>query len=92
MKKQKHRVIHGEGKACPTCNQITEAREHSVITDRHLRQPFYYSRWYNCNNKQCRTTLIMPNENKIMNKNENAQFYKNYKELDEQMSFLRKIS
>jgi hypothetical protein len=30
-----------------------------------LRAPYYYSRWYNCVNPSCETTLIMPPEFRI---------------------------
>jgi hypothetical protein len=32
-----------------------------------LGRPFYYSRWFNCINPDCRTTLIMPERFKVFN-------------------------
>jgi hypothetical protein len=57
-----------------------------------LRQPFYYTRWFNCTNKACKTTLIMRDEFKVENNNEKAQMVHAYRERDEQMSFLRSIT
>jgi hypothetical protein len=34
-----------------------------------LARPFYYTRWYNCRNRDCTATLIMPDEFKVWNKN-----------------------
>lgn len=62
----KHVVIPGLGDRCPRCNRHTQIREHSVITAKHLAQPFYYSRWFYCNNLDCRTNQIMPDEFKVM--------------------------
>jgi hypothetical protein len=49
-----------------------EVREHASIGPKQLRQPYYYSRWYCCRNKQCRTTLVMPDEFKVWNEPEPA--------------------
>jgi hypothetical protein len=35
---------------------------------RHLRQPYYYTRWYCCVNHYCATTLIMPEAHKVWNR------------------------
>jgi hypothetical protein len=42
-----------------------QVREHPVITERHLRQPYYFTRWYCCMRKHCRTELVMPKEFKV---------------------------
>jgi hypothetical protein len=42
-----------------------EVREHVAITEKELRRPFYYSRWYNCANRQCKTSLVMPDEFRV---------------------------
>lgn len=55
-----HVVVGTSGPPCSRCGEPTEVREHSIITAKHLSQPFYYSRWYNCTNRRCQTTLIMP--------------------------------
>jgi hypothetical protein len=63
-KHKKHQVI-GIGPPCPRCRQRTEVRAHTEITAKHLAQPFYYERWFYCNNRACRTTLIMPEEARV---------------------------
>jgi hypothetical protein len=61
-------VLHGEvGDRCPRCGQWTQVRAHKEITDKQLSQPFYYSRWFVCVNRRCRTTLIMPERFKMFN-------------------------
>jgi hypothetical protein len=63
------RTLHGEvGDRCPRCGQWTQVREHKEITEKHLRQPFHYSRWFVCTNRRCRTTLIMPERFKVFHK------------------------
>ena len=59
-KAKKYKVIPGDGDLCPRCGQPTEIREHTEVTAKHFNQPFYYSRWFNCVNSRCRTTLVMP--------------------------------
>ncbi|GEM_PF-4860871 len=54
-----------KGPPCPRCGQPTEVREHKAVTAKELARPFYYSRWYNCANRSCRATLIMPEEFKV---------------------------
>jgi hypothetical protein len=66
LKPKKYVIVPGLGIRCHRCNRHTQIREHSVITEKHLAQPFYYSRWYYCNNAQCRTNQIMPDEFKVM--------------------------
>ena len=54
------RIVPGDGDPCPRCGQPTQIREHKVIAERESARPFYYSRWFNCTNASCKTTLIMP--------------------------------
>jgi hypothetical protein len=65
-RKKKYVVIPGLGERCPRCHRYTEIREHSVVTEKHLAQPFYYSRWFHCNNSQCKVTLFMLDKFKVM--------------------------
>lgn len=53
------------GPPCPRCGHDTQVRVHKRITDKLLRQPFYYSEWYYCSNKRCRTSLLMPDKFKV---------------------------
>lgn len=62
---KRHAVVSMNGDPCLRCSRPTEAREHVAITDRILRQPFYYSRWFYCRNPSCRTTTIMPERFKV---------------------------
>jgi hypothetical protein len=58
-KKYHYVVIPGNGDPCPQCCQPTQIREHAAITEKHLRQPHYYRRWFYCQNPQCRVTTVM---------------------------------
>jgi hypothetical protein len=64
-KRKNHVVVPGLGPACPRCRRPTQIREHRSITAKHLRQPFYYTRWYRCMHRDCATTLIMPERFKV---------------------------
>jgi hypothetical protein len=52
---------------CPRCAWPMQVREHREVTERHRRQPYYYSKWYCCMQRNCVTTLVMPEEFKIWN-------------------------
>jgi len=60
-------VIPGDGDPCPRCGVPMEIHEHNSVGDKQLRQPFYYTRWFRCTNKSCRTTQVMPPRYKVMN-------------------------
>jgi prophage regulatory protein len=60
-------VVSADGPPCPLCGAAMEVREHDRITDKHLRQPFYYRRWYRCMQINCATKLVMPEEHKVWN-------------------------
>jgi hypothetical protein len=53
------------GDPCPRCGEPTQIREHAAITEKHLRQPFYYSRWFCCINPHCATKEIMPHRFRV---------------------------
>jgi hypothetical protein len=44
-----------------------QIREYSNLIDKHSHRPYFYMRWFCCMNKNCRTTLVMPERYKIMN-------------------------
>ena len=44
-----------------------QIREPDGIGDRQRRQRFFYTRWFCCMNKQCKTTLVMPARYKVPN-------------------------
>ena len=57
--KKKYHVIKEKGVNCPRCKKETETRVHKSITSKQLRQPYYYSQWYYCFNRECPTKQIM---------------------------------
>lgn len=63
-------IIEGRGDSCPRCGQITQIREHVLVTEKELRRPYYYSRWFRCVALECKTTLIMPDRYKVFNRQE----------------------
>lgn len=89
MKKQKYRIT-GEG-VCTSCRGRTEERQHIAITDKQLRQPFFYSKWYYCHNKDCKTTTLMFDKDRIMNQNKAAQKFKDYEEDQATLDFISNI-
>jgi hypothetical protein len=62
------------GIECPRCHQETEIRGHAKITQKQLRQPFYYSHWYWCANPECKTTIIHDDRFKVVNPGHESQF------------------
>jgi hypothetical protein len=64
---RRHLVIPGRGDPCPRCGKATQIREHRAITDRELRRPFYYRRWFYCRNPRCRTTVIVHDRYRVFN-------------------------
>jgi hypothetical protein len=64
---RRHLVVPGRGYPCPRCGKPTQIREHRAITDRELRRPFYYERWFHCQNPHCRTTVIVPDRYRVFN-------------------------
>ena len=59
------KIVGLDGPPCPRCGCPTEIREHERITAEEWAKSFYYSRWYNCRNRGCKTTAIMPDEFKV---------------------------
>jgi len=64
--RQKPIVIPGEGDPCPRCGVPMQIREPDGIGDRQRRQSFFYTRWFCCMDKQCKTTLVMPARYRVM--------------------------
>ena len=65
-------IVGLDGPPCPRCGCLTEIREHERITAKELAKQFYYSRWYNCLNRNCKTAIIHADEFKVCNE-EQAQ-------------------
>jgi hypothetical protein len=66
-KTKRYVIVPGLGDPCPRCCQPTEIREHQKITAKHLRQPFYFRRWFNCMNSACKAQMICPERHKVWN-------------------------
>jgi hypothetical protein len=62
-------IILGDGDACPRCGVPTQIREHDDLGEMQLRQRCYYTRWFCCMNKNCKTTIVVPERHKVMNPN-----------------------
>lgn len=62
---RKCKIVPGDGDPCPRCGKPTQIREHHAVTPKQLEQPYYYSRWFNCTNPECKTTLIMPDQYRV---------------------------
>jgi hypothetical protein len=50
---------------CPRCGGQTERRTHAVITEKLLAKPFYYRQWFYCHDINCKTRLIMCDEDRV---------------------------
>jgi hypothetical protein len=61
------KIVSLDGLPCPRCGRPTEIREHERVTEKELAQPFYYSRWYNCPNRSCKTKVITAPEFMVWN-------------------------
>lgn len=92
-KKRTYRIIETEKEyLCDKCCNPLQVREHKVITQKQLNQPFYYSKWYTCTNKDCKTTQIMPKKYIVWNVNKTSRYLRGEKpELERQTAFLKSI-
>jgi hypothetical protein len=88
-KRKTSRIIGQDGEPCQRCGKPTEVHEHIELTDRLLAQPFYYSRWFNCRNPDCRTTLIMPKAFRVHNLNYRKPHYERDSEFDRKYEQVR---
>jgi hypothetical protein len=86
MRKKNRVVVSLDGDPCPRCGQSTEIREHGEITSKHLRQPYYYTRWFNCINPRCRTTLIMPERYRVWKEKQRGQESQRLEAIKEQLA------
>jgi hypothetical protein len=88
---KKYNIVPSDGTTCPRCGVVAETRQHPVITEKQLKQPFYYRRWYNCKNEKCITTTFMLDDWKVVNKNGAAREMKEKQEYSAQMDFFRNL-
>lgn len=91
-KNKKYVVIDSEGIPCPRCSRPTQAREHTHISDKLLRQPFYFTRWFMCTYIDCITTTHMVEEYKVYNNNKAARQFKDVQEDQENQARIFGIS
>jgi len=71
MKSRRYRkkciVIPGDGDPCPRCGNPMQIREYAGLNDeKEERRPSFYTRWFCCMNKACKTTLVMPLRYKVV--------------------------
>jgi hypothetical protein len=62
-----------------------EVRGHDQIRPKHLRQPYYYSRWFYCHQRNCKTTLCMSDKFKIWNDNRTGEQARRLEAIREQL-------
>jgi hypothetical protein len=62
--RKKYIVIPGDGDPWPRCGTPMQIREYAAPHDQECR-PSFYTRWFCCMNKTCKTSLVMPARYKI---------------------------
>jgi hypothetical protein len=62
--RQKCIVIPGDGDPCPRCGNPMQIREYDGVGEKLPNRPFF-TRWFCCMNKTCKTTLVMPARYKV---------------------------
>jgi hypothetical protein len=67
FKDSEYVIVPGGGVPCPRCRRPTQIREHARITEKHLTQRYYFSRWFRCMHRDCSTKLVMVEEFKVSN-------------------------
>lgn len=91
-KKRNYEWVDNDGLPCPRCGVTSETRKHTTpLSEKVLKQPFYYTVWFNCKNQACKTTIFMSEDYKIMNNNLAARHFKNLQEDQETLEFISNI-
>lgn len=87
----KNIIVENKDVRC-RCGHIAQAREHRELTTKQLRQPYYYSKWFKCLNPNCKTTIFMKDEYKVINRGVRQPVtpVSQYEELEAQRSFWSK--
>lgn len=85
-RKKRTHVVKGNGPPCPRCHRPMLVYEHKTIGEKQRRQPFYYSRWYRCDNGGCRTSLVMPKQFIVWNNNPKADEMRRLSAIREQLT------
>ena len=78
-------IVSESGPLCPRCARPMEVREHDRIREKHLRQPYYYTRWFYCRNRNCKTTLVTQEMYKVWNDNQAAEHLRRLEAIREQL-------
>src|SRR5215472_5138311 len=68
-RRQKCIIIPGDGDPCPRCGNPMQIREYADLNEEQDRRSFFYTRWFCCVNKDCKTTLVMPARYKVLTNN-----------------------
>lgn len=92
MKKDKRYIVVRNDDVRCRCGHVAQAREHRELTTKQLRQPYYFSRWFNCLNPKCKTTIFMKDEYKVLNRGvkQPKTPMSDYVELEQQQLFWSK--
>jgi uncharacterized protein with PIN domain len=85
MKYNKHNNYIDSNQLCKKCNLNMKEVTHKEITQKRLKQPFYFSKWYIC--PQCGWMLNLE-QDKIWNNNEYSHLLKETQELDSMFKYL----
>jgi hypothetical protein len=59
-------VVPGDGDPCPRCGNPMQIREYAGLNEKEERRSSFYTRWFCCMNKACKTTLVMPARYKVV--------------------------
>jgi hypothetical protein len=84
-RKKKYVIVSESGPPCPRCGRPMQIREHDLIREKHLRQPYYYTRWFYCHNRKCKTTLVMREMYKVWNDNQAGEELRRLEAIREQL-------
>lgn len=89
-KVKKYRVVDNAEVGCPRCGIIAEAREHTFISEKQLRQNYYYSKWFHCRNTNCQTTTFMDDKYRVQSKPQRPTPNQQIAQMYEQQTFWMK--
>ena len=53
-------------RSLPAMRQSMQIREYAGLNEKEERRPYFYTRWFCCMNKACKTTLVMPLRYKVV--------------------------
>jgi hypothetical protein len=65
MSKNARTVMGLVGPLCRRCGIAMQVREHKTVTEKMLRQSYYFSRWYRCGNEKCVTGEVVVEQFKV---------------------------